>query len=141
MVFSGYEPRTGVRWNAGVYNAFDWQYELPVSSELSQTTIAEKLRISQTTVSRLLETARSPAPGGVRFLDDTPRFLGGPQREKDLEHLRPTSAPLNDLRKLAGVSSSVLRDVVVVGADGATDESVDPKSRFAAACALFAWWR
>ncbi len=44
VVLSGYEPRTGVRWNAGVYNAFDWQYELPVSSELSQTTIAQRGR-------------------------------------------------------------------------------------------------
>jgi outer membrane receptor protein involved in Fe transport len=44
IVLSGYESRTGVRWNAGVYNAFDWQYELPVSSELSQTTIAQRGR-------------------------------------------------------------------------------------------------
>jgi outer membrane receptor protein involved in Fe transport len=44
VVLSGYESRTGVRWNAGVYNAFDWQYDLPVSSELSQTTIAQRGR-------------------------------------------------------------------------------------------------
>lgn len=44
VVFSGYEPKTGVRWNAGVYNAFDWQYELPVSGELTQRSIAQRGR-------------------------------------------------------------------------------------------------
>jgi outer membrane cobalamin receptor len=44
VVVSGFEPRTGVRWNAGVYNAFDWQYQLPASDEFSQTTIAQRGR-------------------------------------------------------------------------------------------------
>jgi outer membrane receptor protein involved in Fe transport len=44
VVVSGYEPRTGVRWNAGVYNAFDWRYRLPVSGELSQLTIPQRGR-------------------------------------------------------------------------------------------------
>lgn len=44
VVFTGYEPRTGVRWNAGVYNAFDSAYALPVSPELPQRVIPQRGR-------------------------------------------------------------------------------------------------
>lgn len=44
VVLSGYEPRTRVRWNAGVYNAFDYVYALPVSAELPQRTIPQRGR-------------------------------------------------------------------------------------------------
>ena len=44
VVLSGYESRTGLRWNAGVYNAFGFRYDLPVSSELSQRTLAQRGR-------------------------------------------------------------------------------------------------
>jgi outer membrane receptor protein involved in Fe transport len=44
VVFSGEEARFGLSWAAGVYNAFDWRYTLPVSSEFRQTTIAQSGR-------------------------------------------------------------------------------------------------
>ncbi len=44
VVFSGEEPRWGLSWAAGVYNAFDWQYALPVSSEFRQNTMAQSGR-------------------------------------------------------------------------------------------------
>lgn len=44
VVFSGYEVASGVRWAAGVYNAFDWRYSLPTSSEFVQTRIAQNGR-------------------------------------------------------------------------------------------------
>jgi outer membrane receptor protein involved in Fe transport len=44
VMFSGEEPRWGFSWAAGVYNAFDWHYSLPVSGEFRQTTIAQSGR-------------------------------------------------------------------------------------------------
>jgi outer membrane receptor protein involved in Fe transport len=40
----GVEPITGIRYNFGVYNAFDWQVELPVSAEYSMRTFAQRGR-------------------------------------------------------------------------------------------------
>ncbi len=44
VVFSGEEPRWGLSWAAGVYNAFDWRYALPVSSEFRQSTMSQSGR-------------------------------------------------------------------------------------------------
>jgi outer membrane receptor protein involved in Fe transport len=41
VVVTGSEERLGFSWAAGVYNAFDWRYSLPVSAELSQRTILQ----------------------------------------------------------------------------------------------------
>jgi outer membrane cobalamin receptor len=41
VVFSGVEPRWGLRYALGVYNAFDWRYSLPVSSEFRQRGIPQ----------------------------------------------------------------------------------------------------
>jgi outer membrane receptor protein involved in Fe transport len=41
LVLSGEETRWGVKYSLGVYNAFDWHYELPVSGEFQQKTIAQ----------------------------------------------------------------------------------------------------
>jgi outer membrane receptor for ferrienterochelin and colicin len=41
IVLSGEEARWGLKYSLGVYNAFDWHYELPVSSEFQQRTIAQ----------------------------------------------------------------------------------------------------
>jgi outer membrane receptor protein involved in Fe transport len=41
IVLSGEEQRTGLKYSLGVYNAFDWHYELPVSSEFQQRSIAQ----------------------------------------------------------------------------------------------------
>jgi outer membrane receptor protein involved in Fe transport len=41
VVFSGEETRWGLSWAAGVYNAFDWRYSLPVGSEFQQNTIEQ----------------------------------------------------------------------------------------------------
>ena len=41
MVFSGEEPRFGVRYAFGVYNALDWRYSVPVSTEFAQRRIAQ----------------------------------------------------------------------------------------------------
>jgi outer membrane cobalamin receptor len=41
VVLSGREERLGFSWAAGVYNAFDWHYSLPVSAEFSQTSIEQ----------------------------------------------------------------------------------------------------
>jgi outer membrane receptor protein involved in Fe transport len=44
FVFSGYESHWGLRWAAGVYNAFDWRYTLPLSPEFRQRTIVQNGR-------------------------------------------------------------------------------------------------
>ena len=41
VVLTGREERHRVSWAAGVYNAFDWRYSLPVSAEFSQRTIQQ----------------------------------------------------------------------------------------------------
>ena len=41
LVFSGEEPRYGVRYAFGVYNALDWRYSVPVSTEFAQRRIAQ----------------------------------------------------------------------------------------------------
>ena len=40
-MLTGSEERHGFSWAAGVYNAFDWRYSLPVSAEFSQSTILQ----------------------------------------------------------------------------------------------------
>jgi outer membrane cobalamin receptor len=41
LVLSGEEPRHGLRYAFGVYNAFDWRYRVPLSREFTQNTIAQ----------------------------------------------------------------------------------------------------
>ena len=41
LVFSGEEPRYGVHYAFGVYNALDWRYSVPVSTEFKQTSIIQ----------------------------------------------------------------------------------------------------
>jgi hypothetical protein len=41
VVLTGSEERHGFSWAAGVYNAFDWRYALPVSVEFTQRRIAQ----------------------------------------------------------------------------------------------------
>lgn len=41
FVFSGAEPRWGLSWSVGVYNAFDAQWRTPVSAEYRQTTLPQ----------------------------------------------------------------------------------------------------
>jgi outer membrane receptor protein involved in Fe transport len=41
LVFSGQEPRYGVHYAFGVYNALDWRYSVPVSTEFKQRSIAQ----------------------------------------------------------------------------------------------------
>jgi outer membrane receptor for ferrienterochelin and colicin len=41
VVLTGREERHGFAWAAGVYNAFDWRYALPVSAEFTQQTIQQ----------------------------------------------------------------------------------------------------
>ena len=41
LVLSGEEPRYGVRYAFGVYNAFDWHYSAPVSTEFVQRAIPQ----------------------------------------------------------------------------------------------------
>jgi outer membrane receptor for ferrienterochelin and colicin len=41
VVLTGREDRHGLSWAAGVYNAFDWRYSLPVSAEFRQRTILQ----------------------------------------------------------------------------------------------------
>ncbi len=41
VVLTGREMRHGFAWAAGVYNAFDWRYALPVSVEFPQRTITQ----------------------------------------------------------------------------------------------------
>lgn len=41
VVVTGREARYGFSWAAGVYNAFDWRYSLPVSVEFPQQAIAQ----------------------------------------------------------------------------------------------------
>jgi outer membrane receptor protein involved in Fe transport len=44
LVFSAQEPRWGLSYSFGVYNAFDWQYSLPVSREFRQRSILQNGR-------------------------------------------------------------------------------------------------
>lgn len=44
LVISGEEPRFGVRYSFGVYNALDWRYSAPVSSEFVQRNIPQSGR-------------------------------------------------------------------------------------------------
>ena len=44
VVFTGTEAEWGLRWSAGVYNAFDWRYALPVSREFQQRSLAQNGR-------------------------------------------------------------------------------------------------
>ena len=41
FVFSGNEPRWGLTWSVGVYNAFDAKWRNPVSAEYRQTTLPQ----------------------------------------------------------------------------------------------------
>jgi len=41
LVFSGEESRYGVRYAFGVYNALDWRYSVPVSTEFTQRSIVQ----------------------------------------------------------------------------------------------------
>ncbi len=41
LVLSGAEPRSGLTWAAGVYNAFDWRYSLPLSNEFRQASLIQ----------------------------------------------------------------------------------------------------
>lgn len=41
LVLTGREERHRFSWAAGVYNAFDWRYALPVSAEFTQRTITQ----------------------------------------------------------------------------------------------------
>jgi outer membrane receptor protein involved in Fe transport len=40
-VLTGHEDRYGFSWSAGVYNAFDWRYSLPLSAEFAQSRIQQ----------------------------------------------------------------------------------------------------
>jgi outer membrane receptor protein involved in Fe transport len=44
VVLSGQEPRWGLDWALGAYNAFDWRYEVPVSTEFRQRTMPQSGR-------------------------------------------------------------------------------------------------
>ena len=41
IVLTGREERHRFSWSAGVYNAFDWRYSLPVSVEFPQRSILQ----------------------------------------------------------------------------------------------------
>ncbi len=41
VVVTGREERFGFSWAAGVYNAFDWRYSLPVSVEFTQSSVLQ----------------------------------------------------------------------------------------------------
>jgi outer membrane receptor for ferrienterochelin and colicin len=41
LVFSGEEPRVGLTYAFGVYNAFDWRYSLPTSAEFRQSKLPQ----------------------------------------------------------------------------------------------------
>ena len=41
LVFSGEEPRYGLRYAFGVYNALDFRYSVPVSTEFVQRSIVQ----------------------------------------------------------------------------------------------------
>ena len=41
LVITGREERHHFSWAAGVYNAFDWRYSLPVSAEFAQRSILQ----------------------------------------------------------------------------------------------------
>jgi outer membrane receptor protein involved in Fe transport len=44
VVFSGAEPRWGLTWSAGVYNAFDARWTVPISTEFRQTQMVQNGR-------------------------------------------------------------------------------------------------
>jgi outer membrane receptor for ferrienterochelin and colicin len=44
FVFSGQEPKWGLRYAVGVYNAFDWRYATPLSAEFRQHTLVQNGR-------------------------------------------------------------------------------------------------
>ena len=44
LVFSGQEPKWGLRYAVGVYNAFDWRYTAPLSAEFRQTALVQNGR-------------------------------------------------------------------------------------------------
>src|SRR5207247_11198858 len=44
FVLSGEEPRWGLRWAFGLYNAFDWRYSVPISNEFTQNTMIQNGR-------------------------------------------------------------------------------------------------
>ncbi len=44
LILSGEDPRYGVEYAVGVYNAFDWRYDAPTSFEFRQTTITQSGR-------------------------------------------------------------------------------------------------
>jgi hypothetical protein len=44
IVFSGAEPRWGLSYALGVYNAFDTRWSVPVSTEFRQTTMPQSGR-------------------------------------------------------------------------------------------------
>ena len=43
-MFSAHEQRWGLGYSLGIYNAFDWQYSLPVSREFRQRSILQNGR-------------------------------------------------------------------------------------------------
>jgi outer membrane receptor protein involved in Fe transport len=44
FVLSGEEPRWGLHYAFGLYNAFDWRYSVPISNEFTQNTIVQNGR-------------------------------------------------------------------------------------------------
>jgi outer membrane receptor for ferrienterochelin and colicin len=44
FVLSGEEPRWGLRYSFGLYNAFDWRYSVPISNEFTQNTMVQNGR-------------------------------------------------------------------------------------------------
>ena len=44
LVLSGEEPRYGVRYAFGVYNAFDWRYSVPLSTEFTPRSVTQNGR-------------------------------------------------------------------------------------------------
>jgi outer membrane receptor protein involved in Fe transport len=44
VVLTGRDPRAGIRWAAGVYNALDWRYSLPLSREYEQRLLRQSGR-------------------------------------------------------------------------------------------------
>jgi outer membrane receptor for ferrienterochelin and colicin len=44
FVFSGQEPKWGLHYAVGVYNAFDWRYTVPVSAEFTQKSLVQNGR-------------------------------------------------------------------------------------------------
>ena len=44
FVFSGQEPKWGLNYAVGVYNAFDWRYATPLSAEFRQRSLVQNGR-------------------------------------------------------------------------------------------------